>query len=114
MRATVVYLKTLLVGSMAQAGRRRQCRQRGHPRQTRSLLRGTGWLPSAGRGGVRSREESRALQGWSPLNSAVSAGHDDVVQRLLSLGADVAAQTSGGQTPLHYAVWSVPIPAVFS
>ena len=43
-------------------------------------------------------------QGWAPLHSAVSAGHDDVVQRLLSAGADVGIRTSGGQTPLHYAV----------
>ena len=55
------------------------------------------------------------MQGWSALHSAVSSGHDDVVQRLLSLGADVAAQTSGGQTPLHYAVrGEVPSPATTS
>ena len=44
------------------------------------------------------------VQGWAPLHSAVSAGHDDVVQRLLSAGAEVGVVTSGGQTPLHYAV----------
>ena len=43
-------------------------------------------------------------QGWAPLHSAVSAGHDDVVLRLLSAGADIGIRTSGGQTPLHYAV----------
>ena len=43
-------------------------------------------------------------QGWAPLHSAVSAGHDDVVQRLLSAGADIGIRTSGEQTPLHYAV----------
>ena len=43
-------------------------------------------------------------QGWAPLHSAVSAGHEDVVQRLLSAGAEVGITTSGGQTPLHYAV----------
>ena len=44
------------------------------------------------------------LQGWTPLHSAVSAGHNDVVQDLISLGADVNAANSSGQTPLHYAV----------
>lgn len=44
------------------------------------------------------------LQGWAPLHSAVSAGHDDIVSRLLSLEADVKLRTSGGQTALHYAV----------
>ena len=58
------------------------------------------------RGARYTAEGGYDAQGWSPLHSAVSAGHDDVVQRLLSVGADVAAQTSGGQTPLHYAVRS--------
>jgi Ankyrin repeats (3 copies) len=44
------------------------------------------------------------LQGWTPLHSAVSAGHDLVVERLIGVEADVNAATSGGQTPLHYAV----------
>lgn len=44
------------------------------------------------------------LQGWTPLHSAVSAGHELVVERLIGIDADVNAVTSGGQTPLHYAV----------
>ena len=44
------------------------------------------------------------LQGWTPLHSAVSAGHTDIVQALISGGADVNAANSSGQTPLHYAV----------
>jgi Ankyrin repeats (3 copies) len=43
------------------------------------------------------------LQGWTPLHTAVSAGHDLVVERLIGVDADVNAVTSGGQTPLHYA-----------
>ncbi|KAA0147487.1 hypothetical protein FNF29_07333 [Cafeteria roenbergensis] len=40
--------------------------------------------------------------GWTPLHSAVSAGHTAVVARLLAAGADAAARTSQGRTPLHY------------
>ncbi len=47
------------------------------------------------------------LQGWTPLHSAVSAGYDLVVERLIGVDADVNARTSGGQTPLHYAVSTV-------
>ena len=43
------------------------------------------------------------VQGWTPLHSAVSAGHDLVVERLIGVDADVNAVTSGGQTLLHYA-----------
>lgn len=44
------------------------------------------------------------LQDWTPLHSAVSAGHTDIVQALISGGADVNAANSSGQTALHYAV----------
>lgn len=43
-------------------------------------------------------------QGWTPLQSAVSCGHEEVVALLLRLGADVGAANSGGRTALHYAV----------
>lgn len=43
-------------------------------------------------------------QGWSPLHSAASAGHERIVTALLALGAATDATTSSGQTPLHYAV----------
>ena len=45
-----------------------------------------------------------AVQGWTPLQSAVSAGHDQVAQRLLELHADPNAANSGGRTALHYTV----------
>lgn len=45
-----------------------------------------------------------APQGWTPLQSAVSCGHEEVVALLLRLGADVGAANSGGRTALHYAV----------
>ena len=44
------------------------------------------------------------MQDWTPLHSAVSAGHADIVQALISLHADVNVANSSGQTPLHYAV----------
>ena len=44
------------------------------------------------------------LQDWTPLHSAVSAGHTEIVQALISGGADVNAANSSGQTALHYAV----------
>lgn len=43
-------------------------------------------------------------QGWTPLHSAASAGHEKAVAALLRLGAAVDAANSGGQTALHYAV----------
>lgn len=47
------------------------------------------------------------MQGWSPLLSAVSSGHDDIVKLLLSLGAEVERANDQGRTPLHYAVRSI-------
>ncbi|KAA0176926.1 hypothetical protein FNF27_01748 [Cafeteria roenbergensis] len=56
------------------------------------------WLLS--REDVSPRTADKA--GWTPLHSAVSAGHTAVVARLLAAGADAAARTSQGRTPLHY------------
>ena len=56
------------------------------------------WLLS--REDVSPRTADKA--GWTPLHSAVSAGHTSVVARLLAAGADAAARTSQGRTPLHY------------
>ena len=44
------------------------------------------------------------LQEWRPIHSAVSAGHSEIVQLLIALGADVNAANSSAQTPLHYCV----------
>jgi len=44
------------------------------------------------------------MQGWTPLHSAVSAGHEGIVDLLITNGADVNAANSGGRTSLHYAV----------
>ena len=46
-----------------------------------------------------SRNELRA----APIQSAVAAGHERVVQMLLRLGADPNAREQGGYTPLHAA-----------
>ncbi|KAJ8571323.1 hypothetical protein ON010_g5513 [Phytophthora cinnamomi] len=40
--------------------------------------------------------------GWTPLMSAASAGHGDVVGLLLSKGADANLANENGQIPLHY------------
>lgn len=50
------------------------------------------------------KELADALQGWSPLHSAASAGHEGIVDLLVANGANVNATNSGGRTPLHYAV----------
>lgn len=44
------------------------------------------------------------LQGWTPLQTAVSSGHEAVTEWLLANGAEVNAQNSGGRAALHYAV----------
>ena len=40
----------------------------------------------------------------APIQSAVAAGHEKVVQMLLRLGADPNAREQGGYTPLHAAM----------
>ena len=54
--------------------------------------------------GLEANSGSSCMQEWTPLHSAVSAGHTEIVQLLIALKADVNAANSSGQTPLHYAV----------
>lgn len=42
-------------------------------------------------------------EGWTPLISAASSSHDNVVEYLLSIGSDVHVTNSSGRTALHYA-----------
>ena len=42
-------------------------------------------------------------QGWRPLHSATSAGHEPIARLLISLGAGVNAATAQQRTALHYA-----------
>lgn len=47
---------------------------------------------------------------WTALHTASSSGHEAIADLLLSLGVAPHAVTSGGQTPLHYAVSNAPPP----
>ncbi|EXB65070.1 26S proteasome non-ATPase regulatory subunit 10 [Morus notabilis] len=42
-------------------------------------------------------------EGWAPLHSAASIGNSEIVDILLSKGADVNLKNDGGRTALHYA-----------
>ena len=46
--------------------------------------------------------------GWTPLHLAVAAGHTALVEQLAAAGADLAARTEGGRTPLHVALQRAP------
>ncbi len=41
------------------------------------------------------------VTGWTPLHLALRRGHGDLVRTLLAAGADLAARTEHGRTPLH-------------
>ncbi|GLI62660.1 hypothetical protein VaNZ11_005335 [Volvox africanus] len=53
----------------------------------------------AGAGVVNDQDD----EGWTPLQSAASCGHEAAVDLLLQLGARVGDTNSGGRTALHYA-----------
>ncbi|KAJ0095905.1 hypothetical protein Patl1_16732 [Pistacia atlantica] len=42
-------------------------------------------------------------EGWAPIHSAASIGNTEIVEILLSEGADVNLKNDGGRTALHYA-----------
>jgi 26S proteasome non-ATPase regulatory subunit 10 len=46
---------------------------------------------------------SKDDEGWAPLHSAASIGNAELVEVLLTRGADVNAKNNGGRTALHYA-----------
>jgi ankyrin repeat protein len=52
--------------------------------------------------------EHDGQSGWTPLHLAVAAGHTALVGELAAAGADLAAPTEGGRTPLHVALMSSP------
>jgi ankyrin repeat protein len=52
--------------------------------------------------------ERNGQSGWTPLHLAVAAGHTALVEELATAGADLAAQTEGGRTPLHVALEHSP------
>ncbi|GIL69536.1 hypothetical protein Vretifemale_464 [Volvox reticuliferus] len=56
------------------------------------------------RGAAAAAVNDQDDEGWTPLQSAASCGHEAVVDLLLQLGARVAETNSGGRTALHYAV----------
>lgn len=64
---------------------------------TTSMPKGKGALPSINR---ISPEE------WSPLHIAAGNGSVNVIELLLSRGADINLSNAQGRTPLHWAAWS--------
>ncbi|KAF2539806.1 hypothetical protein F2Q68_00020394 [Brassica cretica] len=46
---------------------------------------------------------SKDDEGWAPLHSATSIGKAELVEILLTRGADVNVKNNGGRTALHYA-----------
>jgi ankyrin repeat protein len=59
--------------------------------------------------GLLSRTVDREGQGgWTPLHVAVAEGRAEVVRVLLGAGADPAARTEDGRTPLHLALLLAP------
>ena len=50
---------------------------------------------------VRSTVERDRLEGWTPLHLALRHGHAPIVRTLIAAGADLAARTEHGRTPLH-------------
>ena len=52
--------------------------------------------------------ERAGQDGWTPLHVAVAAGRREVVELLLTAGADLEATTGHGRTPLHVALEFAP------
>jgi ankyrin repeat protein len=52
--------------------------------------------------------ERDGQSGWTPLHLAVAAGHTSLVEILAAAGADLAALTEGGRSPLHVALEHSP------
>lgn len=50
---------------------------------------------------VQGTVERDQLTGWTPLHLALRYGHAEVVRVLVGAGADLAARTEHGRTPLH-------------
>jgi len=52
--------------------------------------------------------ERNGESGWSPVHLAVASGHTAVVEQLAATGADLAARTESGRSPLHVALVHSP------
>lgn len=50
---------------------------------------------------VHSRVERDQLTGWTPLHLALRHGNAELVRALIAAGADLAARTEHGRSPLH-------------
>ncbi|MEU2347606.1 ankyrin repeat domain-containing protein [Modestobacter sp. NPDC049651] len=57
---------------------------------------------------LRAPVERDGVSGWTPLHLAVAGGREELVTALVEAGADLAATTEDGRTPLHVALQHAP------
>ena len=92
----IAALVALAWSSLAFGGEIHQAARDGDLEKVKTLLNSNPDL-------VFSKDDSPPGEGYTPLHRAVESGHTDVVELLLTHGADVNAKAGGESTPLHLA-----------